>query len=397
MPFAVRDGVRLYWRIDGEEERPPLVLLNSIGTDLSLWDACLPHLLPAFRVLRLDTRGHGASDAPGGDYDLAMLAADVAAVMDAAGVTGAAVAGVSLGGMVAMQLALDRPARVSALALICTSATMNAASWEERVAAVRAGGMAAVVDAAMGRFLSPRFVRNHPAMAASLRRGLLTMTAAGYAGAGAAIRDMAHDMALLDRLPKIAVSTLVVAGDHDISTPFDPHGATLVARIPGAEVCHLDAAHLAPVEAPATLAAALCAFLLPGPKVAAAAETLFEAGLVHRRRVLGDAWVERSLAARTPFTADFQAMITRIAWQEVWSRPGLDDRTRRLIVLAITAALGRWEEFALHVRAGLAQGGFTRDELKEVLMQTAIYAGVPAANTAFAEAGRIIDELDGQA
>lgn len=390
MPFAIRDGVRLYWRVDGEEDRPPLVLLNSIGTDLSLWDACLPHLLPAFRVLRLDTRGHGASDAPGGDYDLAMLAADVAAVMDAAGMTSAAVAGVSLGGMVAMHLALDRPARVSALALVCTSATMDAAAWEDRVAAVRAGGMAAIVDTAMARFLSPGFARSHPAVAAGLRRGLLTMAAAGYAGAGAAIRDMK----LLDRLPGIAVPTLVVAGDRDISTPFDPHGATLANAIPGAVVRHLDAAHLAPIEAPAALAAELRRFLLPVPDVTAAADTLYAAGLVHRRRILGDAWVDRALAARTPFSADFQAMITRIAWQEVWSRPGLDDRTRRLIVLAITAALGRWEEFALHVRAGLGQDGFTRGELKEVLMQTAIYAGVPAANTAFAEAGRIIDELD---
>ena len=87
-------------------------------------------------------------------------------------------------------------------------------------------------------------------------------------------------------------------------------------------------------------------------------------------------------------------MITRIAWNEIWGRPGLDDRTRRLLVVAITVSLGRWEEFALHVRAGLARGGFTRDELMEVLMQTAIYAGVPAANTAFAEAGKIVAELD---
>ncbi|ALR20210.1 carboxymuconolactone decarboxylase family protein [Sphingobium baderi] len=88
-------------------------------------------------------------------------------------------------------------------------------------------------------------------------------------------------------------------------------------------------------------------------------------------------------------------MITRIAWNEIWGRAGLDDRTRRLIVLAITASLGRWEEFALHVRAGLTRDGFTREEMKEVLMQTAIYAGVPAANTAFAEAARIIAEIDG--
>ncbi|WP_331085896.1 carboxymuconolactone decarboxylase family protein [Phenylobacterium sp.] len=91
--------------------------------------------------------------------------------------------------------------------------------------------------------------------------------------------------------------------------------------------------------------------------------------------MLGDAWVHRALASRTPFNADFQAMITRYAWHEVWGRPSLDHRTRRLLVVAMTASLGRWEEFRLHVRAGLEQGGFTQDELKEVLLETAVYAG----------------------
>ena len=134
----------------------------------------------------------------------------------------------------------------------------------------------------------------------------------------------------------------------------------------------------------------------PDPSLEDAARVLYEAGLAHRRAVLGDDWVEASLARATPFTADFQAMITRYAWQEIWGRPGLDHRTRRLIVIAITTALGRWEEFRLHVRAGLSQEGFTREELKETLMQTAIYAGVPAANTAFAEAAAVIAALDAE-
>ena len=187
---------------------------------------------------------------------------------------------------------------------------------------------------------------------------------------------------------------LVIAGDRDLSTPFAGHGERIAAAIPQARVAHLDAAHLAPIEAPAGVATLLADFLASDHRTGSAADTLFDAGLANRRRVLGDAWVDRSLAARTPFNADFQAMITRIAWQEIWGRPGLDDRTRRLLVIAITASLGRWEEFGLHVRAGLSRDGFTRDELKEVLMQTAIYAGVPAANTAFAEAGRIIADLD---
>jgi 3-oxoadipate enol-lactonase/4-carboxymuconolactone decarboxylase len=393
MPFATRDGARLYWRLDGVEGAPALVLLNSIGTDMTAWDACVRHLVPAFRCLRMDARGHGASDAPGGDYDLAMLAGDAAAVMDAAGVERGFVAGVSLGGMVAMQLALDHPGRVDALALICTSATMDADAWRARIGAVRAGGTAAIADLAMGRFLSPAFVRAHAATEQGIRRALLAQSPAGYAGAGAAIRDMA----LRDRLGGIGQPTLVVGGDRDVSTPFAEHGRHIAALIPGAEVAHLDAGHLAQVEQPAVLAALLRRFLLPRPELDAAADTLFEAGLVNRRRVLGDAWVDRALARRTPFNADFQAMITRTAWHEIWGRPGLDDRTRRLLVLAITAALGRWEEFQLHVRVGLAQGGLEVEELKEVLMQLAVYAGVPAANTGFAEAERILTEVEAQA
>ena len=389
MPFANRDGVRLYWKLDGEPSLPPLVLLNSIGTDMGLWDACLPHLLPAFRVLRIDTRGHGASDASTGDYSLFMLADDVVAAMDASGVDTAAIAGVSLGGMIAMQMALDHRSKVSALGLICTSAAMDRAAWDARIHAVRTDGTAAIADLAMERFLSPGFARAHRVISEGLRRGLIDMDDAGYAGCGAAIRDMNP----IDRLPTLDLPTLVVAGNRDIATPYAGHGQRIAAAIPGAGVVHLDTAHLAPVEAPIALAATLRRVFRPDAD--AASDALSAAGLVNRRRVLGDEWVDRSLAARTPFNGDFQAMITRIAWQDIWGRAGLDDRTRRLLVIAITASLGRWDEFALHVRAGLTRDGFTRDDLKEVLMQTAIYAGVPAANTAFAEASKIIADLDG--
>jgi 3-oxoadipate enol-lactonase len=127
----------------------------------------------------------------------------------------------------------------------------------------------------------------------------------------------------------------------------------------------------------------------------------FERGMRNRRRILGDAWVERSLEKSNSFTADFQNLITRYAWNDIWGRPGLDAKTRRVIVIATTMALSRWEEFELHVRAAVAPGAsdsLTPDELKEVLMQGAIYAGVPAANTGFAlaqpilrEAGHILD------
>ena len=115
-------------------------------------------------------------------------------------------------------------------------------------------------------------------------------------------------------------------------------------------------------------------------------------GLTRRREVLGDAWVDRSLAHATEFTSDMQAFITKYAWGEIWNRPGLPEETRRFLVLAFTIALGRWEEFELHFRAAVEHGVST-DALKEVLLQAAIYCGVPAANTAFHRAQSILTAL----
>jgi 4-carboxymuconolactone decarboxylase len=120
-------------------------------------------------------------------------------------------------------------------------------------------------------------------------------------------------------------------------------------------------------------------------------DDVYERGMRTRREVLGDAHVDRAVAGTTPFTADFQELITRYAWGEIWSRPGLDRKTRSCITLAALVALGRDHEVAMHVRAALGNG-LTPDEIKEVLLHTAVYAGVPVANSAFAIAQRVLDE-----
>jgi 3-oxoadipate enol-lactonase/4-carboxymuconolactone decarboxylase len=269
---------------------------------------------------------------------------------------------------------------------------MDPTVWDQRLTLIRAEGLSAIVEAVLGRFFSDTFRAQHPETVETVRAGMLTQNPDGYCGCGAAIRDMA----LLERLPAITAPTLVLTGAKDVATPFEGHAERIVAAVPNARHLEIDGAHLPSLEAPAAFAGAIRGFLaevLGGTAVREANDVLFEAGLKNRRKVLGDAWVDKSLAKRTAFTADYQAMITRYAWNEVWGRPGLDQRTRRLLVLAICASLARWEEFRLHVKAGLEQGGFTQDELKEVLMQTAIYAGVPAANTAFTEAAEVIAEL----
>jgi len=108
-----------------------------------------------------------------------------------------------------------------------------------------------------------------------------------------------------------------------------------------------------------------------------------DAGLKVRRRVLGGAHVDRAIAQDAPLTAEFQDLITRYAWGEIWTRPGLDERSRRILVLGTLIALGRFDEFRMHARAAMNEGGFTENDLKEIVLQQAIYCGVPAANTAF--------------
>jgi 4-carboxymuconolactone decarboxylase len=120
----------------------------------------------------------------------------------------------------------------------------------------------------------------------------------------------------------------------------------------------------------------------------------FERGMAVRRKVLGNAWVDRANAGKTAFTEEFQEFITRCAWGEVWTRPHFDERTRRILVIGTTIALGRWEEFRLHTRAALTEGGFSADDIKEIILQQAIYCGVPAANHAFKEATEVLAEVE---
>jgi 3-oxoadipate enol-lactonase/4-carboxymuconolactone decarboxylase len=389
MAFVMQDKVRLYWRADGDEGKPPLLLLNSLGTDHAMWDAVMPLLMRDFRVLRMDTRGHGASDAPKGDYTLSMLAQDALAVLDAAGVARAHVCGLSMGGMTALALAIEHPERVEKIIGANTSAQMSPDLMRERAALVRQKGMEAVIDAVLGRFFTQAFRDRNPPLLGSTRATVLATDPEGYAACCMAIAGMK----IKDKLARVKVPLLVINGAQDVSTPPAEHGERIATAVAGARSAMLDAAHLSAVEQPEAFAGAVVAFLTGArgnEDLSTARDTLFEAGLVMRRAVLGDEWVDKSLASRNALTGEFQNFITRIAWGEIWTRPGLDQRTRRLLVLAITASLSRWEEFCLHLRAGVEQGSLTLEDVKEALMQIAIYAGVPAANTGMHHAQTIL-------
>jgi 3-oxoadipate enol-lactonase / 4-carboxymuconolactone decarboxylase len=376
LPFATIHNARMFYRVQGNAGLPLLILSHSISTDHAMWDLQVENLLPHFQILRYDTRGHGASEATSGEYSIEMLGKDILALADALKISQFAFCGLSLGGAIGQWVAAHAPERVTHLVLANTSPQLvPRTNWEARIAAVLKGGMAAVVDLAMQRFFLPDTLAKQNPHVASTRSVFLGTDPVGYLGCCAALSDMNHG----DLLRKIKAPTLVISGDRDVATPWSGHGERLAQEIPGAKALHLAAAHLSNIERPHSFTTALLEFLLP--QTNSGVDSL-QAGFEVRRAVLGDAHVDKAIANTTEFTREFQELITRYAWGTIWSRPELDRRTRRLLALSITAALGRWEEFTLHVRTGLASD-LELCDLKEVLLQTAVYAGAPAANTGF--------------
>lgn len=254
---TVSDGARIFWTADGAENAPALLLANSIGTALEMWDAQVPAWAERFRVIRFDARGHGRSDAPKAEYSLARLAEDAAGVLDGARVARAHVCGLSLGGAVGQQLALDAPNRVDRLILANTAARIgNAEGWQARIDAVASGGLEGIAEMALGRFFDEAFRTAHPDVIARFRQMLLANPAHGYIGCCAALRDAD----LRPGVGAITAPTLVIGGAHDVSTPPDVTDA-LAASIPGARAVTLKAAHLSNVEAPEAFSAAVRDFL----------------------------------------------------------------------------------------------------------------------------------------
>jgi len=375
MPFVTIDDIRLFYRLEGNDGLPLLVLSHSIGTDHQMWEPQVSDLLAHFKILRFDTRGHGASDAPAGEYSVERLGRDTLALTDHLGMRQFAFCGLSLGGAIGQWIALRAPERLSHLVLANTSPQFGApANWQERIEAVRKGGMAAIADLVIGRFFSPRLRAQKNPYLPGIFSVLAGTDPNGYVGCCAALRDVDHRQ----ELSNIKVRTLVITGDLDIATPWSGHGEILAREIAGARAVHLSAAHLSNLERPRSFSAALVEFLLPAPGDG----DFLAAGTKLRRAMLGDEHVDHAMAATNDFNREFQSLITRFAWGTIWTRPQLDGRTRRLVVLSTMAALGRWEEFRMHLRAGLAHELEVSD-LKEVLLQAAIYAGVPVANTGF--------------
>ncbi len=258
MPIIDVNQLPLHYRFDGPEDAEVLVFINSIATDLSIWDETLAALQNSFRVLRFDARGQGQSGVPEGPYSIAMLGQDLLALLEALDIPVVHVCGLSLGAMVGMWLATHHPQRVGKLVLCNTAAYVGPpAAWDARAAAVREQGMAAVRPAVLQRWLSAPFLASHPAATEQVVGMVQASPTAGYIGSCAAIRDMDQR----GTIAAIAALTLVVAGSADAATtPADAR--YIAATIPRATYTELPGGHLSNVEQPQRLGEEIRKFLL---------------------------------------------------------------------------------------------------------------------------------------
>ncbi|MFB9378383.1 4-carboxymuconolactone decarboxylase [Kineococcus gynurae] len=380
----------------GDDTRPLLVVGPSLGTSAeTLWSTAADLLGAHFHVVGWDLPGHGRNAwVPEGDLVMADLAADVLAAVDQLTGPGAAFdyAGDSVGGAVGLQLLLDAPERIRSATLLCTGARIgDEDAWSARAEAVTASGTPSLVSASAGRWFGPGFLDREPARGSALLHALSSVQDRGYVAVCGALA--AFDVR--DRLGGITAPVLAVAGAHDVATP--PANLREIADgVQRGRLVVLDeVAHLAPIESPAEVAHLVRETArrgTAGPRDDATVAEVRAAGMAVRREVLGEAHVDRATAGITGFTREFQEFITEYAWGGIWTRPGLDRRSRSMITLTALIARAHHGELAMHVRAALGNG-LTVAEIKEVLLQSAIYCGVPDANHAFQIAQTVFDEL----
>jgi 3-oxoadipate enol-lactonase len=256
----MKPSILVHHVVDGPADAPVVVLSNSLGSTLAMWDPQVRELSKRFRVVRYDLRGHGASPVPPGPYEIEDLGHDMVTLLDHLEVDRAHVCGLSLGGMVAMWVGANAPDRVDRLVLCCTSAKLGPPErWAKRAAIVRRQGTAAVADAVVGRWFTRAFAPRHPELVAAMRAMIASTPPEGYAACCQAIERMD----LESSLPSMAAPTLVVVAAEDPSIPPD-HGRRIAAAIPGARLAIVeDAAHLANVERPDEITRLMLDHLVP--------------------------------------------------------------------------------------------------------------------------------------
>lgn len=261
MPQANLSGVNLEYRLDGPGSGPVVLLSNSLAANLAMWEPQVPALVDAgYRVLRYDSRGHGASGVPPGPYTLDMLTDDAVRLLDHLDIGEVFVIGCSMGGMTAQRLATHHPDRIRAAVLDATACHMPQTEvWNQRIETVREGGMAAVVDATIDRWFVPASQAAMPEAVAAVREGILATPPEGFCACSAAIRDMDQR----ETITAITLPVLVIVGEQDAGTP--PSAAREIhQRIRGSKLLEIpDAAHFVHMEHPQVFNDAVLEFLAP--------------------------------------------------------------------------------------------------------------------------------------
>jgi 3-oxoadipate enol-lactonase len=252
----------LHYEARGPQDAQTVILIGSIGTDLSIWSAQVAALAGRFRVVACDVRGHGGSPVPPGPYSIAELGDDLVALLDRLALERATLCGLSIGAMISLWVAAHDPERVERLIACCTTARFGPetrAAYRERAGVVRARGMGAVVDAVVARWFTPEFAAHRPEAVRAVREGFLATPAEGYAGCCEALAELD----LRSDLGRVEAPTLVLSGDRDPATPPD-QGRAIADAIPGASFDLVaEAAHLASVERAELLTALILRFLTP--------------------------------------------------------------------------------------------------------------------------------------
>lgn len=259
MPMIDADGCPIHVEVAGPDSAPPLMLCNSLGTTLHMWDGQVEPFARHFRLVRYDRRGHGRSGVPDGPYTIERLGKDAVAVMDGLGLERVHWCGLSLGGMVGMWLGTHAPARIGRLILSNTTCHVpGGAVWDERIKTALERGMAALVDGTLERWFTAGFRERNPAAVARLREMVLSTSPVGYAGCCAAIRDMDQR----ESIRRITAPTLIIAGRHDPGTTVEA-AEFMHGRIAGAALTVLDAAHISNVEQQQAYTGTVLGFLRP--------------------------------------------------------------------------------------------------------------------------------------
>lgn len=373
----------------------PTVFIHGVGSSLAAWSGVVSHLSTLGPLVRYDLRGHGASSAPPGPWELDDFVADHLALLSELEISRANVVGFSLGGLIAQAIAIRHPQVVEKLVVMGAVAGRTPGERDAvlaRLALVEQEGPAGVAERSGTRWYTEQFAAAHPDVVARHLEELAANDPAAYT---AAYRVLATND-LVDELPAVRAKTLVVTGADDVGSP--PHMSEAMAeRIPDARVVVIpDQRHALLEECPEQVADLLRDFLGdPGGASVNGSHDGVAAGMAVRREVLGDLYVQRAVAHQDAISAEFQAFITQYCWGEIWTDPRLRRRERSLLVLGMTAALGRMKEFEAHCRGAL-RNGVTPDELAAVLKQVAVYCGVPAGVAAVERLRAALDdELQG--